>query len=51
MGQTQLLIQIFVIFAPAEKNHIWWDVSHIQKTENLFLTKISADFTLKNRDP
>jgi len=33
-----------------QKNVIWWDLSSIQKTENLFLTKIGGAFTLKNAD-
>jgi len=32
------------------KNVLWWDLSHTQKTENLFLIKIPVESTLKNRD-
>ena len=32
------------------KHVIWWDLNDIQKTENLFLTKIGDAFTLINRD-
>ena len=45
MGQTKLLIQIFLRFAAPEK---WW-FGGIQKIENLFLTKIGLAFTLKSR--
>ena len=40
----------FVIFSPPEKMFFGWISSHIQKTENLFLTKISWDLTVKNGD-
>ena len=32
------------------KNVLWWDLSHIQNADNLCLTKIGWDFTVKNRD-
>jgi len=33
-----------------QKNVLWWVLGHMQKTGNLFLTKIGGACTLKNRD-
>jgi len=37
----------FCNICAARKNVLWWDLRDIQKAENLLLTKIGGDFTLK----